>query len=184
MFALTVDLAWRLFQAFPKSVKPLSESAIVLMDEVDLHLHPSWQRALRQHLLDHFPKVQFIATSHSPITAQETLSEGGNVAVVRWVDGEAHILNNPIPKGEWRSDQLLESDLFEFGVDRSQQAEAKLYERVALSRNPDRTAKQDARLRELDEFAASLPTAPSPNAQSFEDLMMNLAKDYPKGMPR
>ena len=184
MFALTVDLAWRLIEAFPESNEPLRENAIVLIDEVDLHLHPQWQRSLRKHLLECFPKVQFIATTHSPITAQEALSEGGTVAVVRWVDGEAHILNNPIPKREWRSDQLLESELFGFGSDRSKQAEEKLYERVALSRNPNRTAKQEAKLRELDEFAASLPTAPSPNAQSFEDLMMNLAKDYPKGTPR
>src|SRR5262249_23464156 len=76
MFGWTVDLAWRLFNAFPRSAKPLSESAIVLIDEVDLHLHPRWQRKLRRHLLEHFPKVQFIATTHSPVTAQETLSEG------------------------------------------------------------------------------------------------------------
>ena len=184
MFALTVDLAWRLIEAFPESNEPLYENAIVLIDEVDLHLHPQWQRSLRKHLLECFPKVQFIATSHSPITAQETLSEGGNVAVVRWVEGEAHILNNPIPKGEWRSDQLLESELFGFGSDRSQQAEAKIYERVALIRKPNRTAEEEERLRELDEFVASLPTAPSPNVQSFEDLMMNLAKEYPSGMAR
>jgi predicted ATP-binding protein involved in virulence len=184
MFALTVDLAWRLFEAFPDSAEPLSESAIVLIDEVDLHLHPQWQRSLRKHLLDCFPKVQFIVTTHSPITAQETLSEGGNVAVVRWVDGEAHILDNPVPEGEWRSDQLLESELFEFGADRSLSTEEKLYERVALSRTTKRTAEQEARLRELDEFVASLPTAPSPRAQSFEDLMMRLAKDYPKGIPQ
>ena len=51
MFAWTVDLAWRLLNAFPNSAEPLSESAIVLIDEVDLHLHPSWQRNLRRHLL-------------------------------------------------------------------------------------------------------------------------------------
>ena len=125
MFALIVDLGWRLFNAFPKSAAPLSESAIVLIDEVDLHLHPKWQRDLRPLLLKHFPKVQFIVTTHSPITAQEALSEGveGNVAVVRWVEGEAHIFNDPVPRGEWRSDQLLVSDLFEFGSDRSKQAE-------------------------------------------------------------
>ena len=97
MFAWTVDLAWRLFNAFPNSAEPLSESAIVLIDEVDLHLHPRWQRNLRRHLLTQFPNVQFIATTHSPVTAQETLAEGGNVAVVRWEGGEAHILNRPIP---------------------------------------------------------------------------------------
>jgi len=184
MFALTVDLSWRLFNAFPNSPEPLHESAIVLLDEVDLHLHPRWQRELRRHLLDHFPKVQFIATTHSPVAAQEALSEGGNVVVVCWEHDEAHILNRPIPSGEWRYDQLLASELFGFGSDRSQQAEAKLYERLTLIRNTNRSAEQDTRLRELDEFVASLPTARSPSAQSFEELMMGLAKDFPSGVTR
>jgi len=184
MFAWTVDLAWRLFNAFPDSSEPLLESAIVLIDEVDLHLHPRWQRDLRQHLLNHFPKVQFIATTHSPVTAQETLSQGGNVAVVRWDHDEAYILNRPIPTREWRYDQLLASELFGFGSDRSQQAEAKLYERLTLIRNTNRSAEQEARLRELDEFVASLPTAQTPSAQSFEELMIDLAKDFPSGVAR
>ena len=83
MFALTVDLAWRLFNAFPESDTPLSESAIVLIDEVDLHAHPRWQRNLRRNFLEQFPKVQFIVTTHNPVIAQEALSEGGTVAVVR-----------------------------------------------------------------------------------------------------
>jgi hypothetical protein len=184
MFALTVDLAWRLFNAFPGSTEPLRESAIVLIDEVDLHMHPQWQRDLRRHMLAHFPKVQFIATTHSPITAQEALSEGGNVAKLHWVDGEAHIVKNPVPRGEWRSDQLLESELFEFGADRSKETERQIYERVTLSRTANRSPEQEKRLRELDEFVAALPTAPSPDIQDFEDLMIRMAKDYPSGLVR
>lgn len=181
MFAWTVDLAWRLFSAFPKSSKPLAESAIVLIDEVDLHLHPAWQRKVRPHLLEHFPEVQFIATTHSPITAQEALAEGGTVAVVRWSGREAEILNHPIPSGKWRFDQLLASDLFGFSSDRSQQTEAKLDERLALIQTPNRSAKQDARLRELDKFAAALPTARSPTAHRFEELMSKVVRHLPKG---
>jgi predicted ATP-binding protein involved in virulence len=184
MFALTVDLASRLFDAFPKSAEPLSESAIVLIDEVDLHLHPQWQRDLRERLLTNFPKVQFIASTHSPITAQETLSEGGNVAVVRWEKNEAHIFNNPIQRGPWRSDQLLESELFRFGADRSRRVEDQLYERVKLSRKSNRSPAEEARLRKLDKFVESLPTARSPEAETFEELMMNFAKDLPRGVPR
>jgi energy-coupling factor transporter ATP-binding protein EcfA2 len=180
MFAWTVDLAWRLFNAFPQSLAPLSESAIVLIDEVDLHLHPRWQRDLRQHLLKHFPKVQFIATTHSPITAQEALCAGGTVAVVRWEGDEAHILNRPISRREWRWDQLLTSELFGFGSDRDQETEKKLYERVALVRKANRTREEETRLRHLDKFVASLPTASSPIAQEFEDLMMEMARDFPR----
>jgi len=183
MFAWIVDLAWRLFSAFPDSPEPLSESAIVLIDEVDLHLHPRWQRDLARRLLDHFPKVQFIATTHNPVTAQEALAEGHNVAFVGWADGEAQILNRPVPSQKWRFDQLL-SELFGFASDRDQETEKKLAERIRLIRNPNRSEEQEKRLRELDAFAASLPTAHSPGAQDFEDLMMAFAKDFQKGVPR
>jgi hypothetical protein len=183
MFAWIVDLAWRLFSAFPDSPEPLSESAIVLIDEVDLHLHPRWQRDLAGRLLSHFPKVQFIATTHNPVTAQEALAEGHNVAVVGWADGEAQILNRPVPSQKWRFDQLL-SELFGFASDRDQETEKKLAERIRLIRNPNRSEEQEKRLRELDAFAASLPTAHSPGAQDFEDLMMAFAKDFQKGVPR
>ena len=97
---------------------------------------------------------------------------------------EAHILNHPIPRRGWRFDQLLTSPLFGLGSERSQQAEMKLYERLVLIRTPNRSAEQEARLRELDEFAASLPTASSLSAESFEELMMNLARDFPSGVAR
>ena len=43
MLAWVIDLAKRLFDKFPQSENPLEEEAIVLIDEIDLHLHPQWQ---------------------------------------------------------------------------------------------------------------------------------------------
>ncbi len=48
---------------------------IVLIDEVDLHLHPNWQRVVLEALRTTFPEIQFIATTHSPFVVQ-TLREG------------------------------------------------------------------------------------------------------------
>lgn len=45
-------------------------SGVVLIDEVDAHLHPSWQREIGFWLKRHFPRVQFLVTSHSPIIVQ------------------------------------------------------------------------------------------------------------------
>ena len=47
----------------------------VLIDEIDLHLHPRWQRKIIPSLLRAFPKLQFVATTHSPFIVQ-SLSEG------------------------------------------------------------------------------------------------------------
>jgi predicted ATP-binding protein involved in virulence len=67
LLAMVLDLARRLSQANPELVNPLEEgSAIVLIDELDLHLHPKWQRTIIGNLIRTFPNCQFIATTHSP----------------------------------------------------------------------------------------------------------------------
>ena len=48
---------------------------VVLIDEIDLHLHPNWQRVILEALRTTFPEIQFIATTHSPFVVQ-TLREG------------------------------------------------------------------------------------------------------------
>jgi hypothetical protein len=65
--ALVLDLTRRLSQANPKIPDPAANAeAIVLIDELDLHLHPKWQRLIVKNLTTAFPKCQFIATTHSP----------------------------------------------------------------------------------------------------------------------
>ena len=67
VLALVLDLARRLSQANPLLGDPLRDGeAIVLIDEIDLHLHPKWQRTIVEHLTGVFPRCQFIATTHSP----------------------------------------------------------------------------------------------------------------------
>jgi predicted ATP-binding protein involved in virulence len=65
--ALVLDLTRRLAQANPHLKDPAAESeAVVLIDEIDLHLHPKWQRQIVNNLRSAFPRCQFIATTHSP----------------------------------------------------------------------------------------------------------------------
>lgn len=65
--ALFGDLARRMALANPgKDVNPLEGSGVVLIDELDLHMHTSWQRKVLNVLRDTFPNIQFIITTHSP----------------------------------------------------------------------------------------------------------------------
>jgi predicted ATP-binding protein involved in virulence len=66
LLAMVGDLARRLAIANPSSKTPLQERAIVLIDEIDLHLHPKWQRMVVRKLTKTFPKCQFVITTHSP----------------------------------------------------------------------------------------------------------------------
>ena len=67
ILALVLDVTRRLAQANPELPDPASEAeAVVLIDEIDLHLHPKWQRQVVHNLTKTFPLCQFIATTHSP----------------------------------------------------------------------------------------------------------------------
>jgi predicted ATP-binding protein involved in virulence len=65
--ALVLDLTRRLAQANPEMSDPAAEAeAVVLIDEIELHLHPKWQRQIVRNLTAAFPRCQFVATTHSP----------------------------------------------------------------------------------------------------------------------
>lgn len=64
--AMICDLGRRLVLANPQLDKPLHGAGVVLIDELELHLHPKWQRQIIHNLTTTFPKCQFIATTHSP----------------------------------------------------------------------------------------------------------------------
>ena len=65
MLALAADLARRMAQGNPHLDDPLQSEAIVLIDEVDLHLHPDWQQRVLTDLATTFPNAQFIVSTHS-----------------------------------------------------------------------------------------------------------------------
>ena len=66
MLALAADLARRMAQGNPHLDAPLESEAVVLIDEIELHLHPSWQQKVLGDLTRTFPNTQFIVSTHSP----------------------------------------------------------------------------------------------------------------------
>lgn len=67
LLGLVGDLIIRLLKSQPEVTELANLSGIVLIDEIELHLHPKWQKLLPGVLTKYFPKVQFIASTHSPI---------------------------------------------------------------------------------------------------------------------
>ena len=66
VLALAADLARRMAQGNPHLADPLESEAVVLIDEVDLHLHPKWQQRILVDLRRTFRNTQFIVSTHSP----------------------------------------------------------------------------------------------------------------------
>lgn len=70
LLGLVIDLASRMAMANPDADDPLECSGVVMIDEVDLHLHPSWQQYVLGDLMRVFPSLQFIVTTHSPFVIE------------------------------------------------------------------------------------------------------------------
>ena len=66
MLVVAADLARRMAQGNPHLDDPLQSEAVVLIDEVELHLHPSWQQTVLPDLMQTFPNAQFLVSTHSP----------------------------------------------------------------------------------------------------------------------
>lgn len=87
LLGLVGDLARRLEMANPGSAEPLKETGIVLIDELDVHLHPQWQIEVIPRFLETFPNCQFFISTHSPLLVtharpeQVYLLEAGNAGV-------------------------------------------------------------------------------------------------------
>ena len=93
MIAWVVDFAGRMIERYPDSPDPLAEPAVVLVDEIDLHLHPKWQRELIGFLTERFPNTQFIVTAHSPLIVQA--AAGANIALLKREGDHVVIENHP-----------------------------------------------------------------------------------------
>lgn len=129
IIAMCFDIARRLILLNEKDADPVKNGqGVVLIDEIDLHLHPEWQRKIVTDLPRVFPNLQFIATSHSPQTIGETppghvviLEEGGKVMIESESLGRSsgwilrHIMgtserNLELKKGLEQIDQLIDDD--------------------------------------------------------------------------
>lgn len=88
--ALIGDIARRMALANPRSSRPLEGDGIVLIDEVELHLHPSWQRRILSELSRIFPNVQFIVTTHSPQVLGE-VDDSWFIALLDSSDGACEV---------------------------------------------------------------------------------------------
>jgi hypothetical protein len=83
--ALLTDIMRHLTEAFgvddlteqdEKGCLVIKRSGVVLIDEIDAHLHPEWQRQIGFWLTRHFPRIQFLVTTHSPIICQAASPNG------------------------------------------------------------------------------------------------------------
>ncbi|EHQ36044.1 AAA family ATPase [Methanoplanus limicola] len=109
LLAMVGDLARRLSIANPKMDNPLNGSGIILIDEIDLHLHPKWQRMIIPKLKETFPACQFILTTHSPQIISHVRPEE---IILLYPDEKSGIsVKMPLDSYGMNSDRILEEIL-------------------------------------------------------------------------
>jgi hypothetical protein len=149
----------RLYEIYSDSEVPEREHALVLVDEIDAHMHPEWQQLVMTLVKEHFPNVQVVATTHSPLVV-------GNAEpseVVRFTrDPESNLLTEDRLEGSfrgWYADQILTSEAF------------------GLETTLDTQTQRD-----LDEYAGLLAKrrlVPA-EAQRFESLSQHIETTIPR----
>jgi energy-coupling factor transporter ATP-binding protein EcfA2 len=179
-------LLQRMFEIHSKSEHPEQEAALVLVDEIDAHMHPEWQQSIVPLLKKHFPRLQVIATSHSPLIvgnldSEEVyhlrrLSETGKVSVERL--GVSF-------KG-WRADQILTGPAFDLDTTVSQAAQDWMGEYEALYGKTHRAPAEERRLAELKEILRTeIPSHPeTPERREALRLIESYMQDQLRGLPR
>jgi predicted ATP-binding protein involved in virulence len=147
--AWMVDFAARMFDLYPESKNPLAEPAVVLIDEIDLHLHPKWQRDLLDWLSKLCPNTQFIVTTHSPLIVQAAAARDANIVVCKR-EGDRVVIDQSIEAVQgWRADQLLVSDLFGLPSTRDTQIERLEKRQKELASKGKLAKTEDKELKEL-----------------------------------
>ena len=106
--ALLGDLARRLILANPSADNPLEGEGIVLIDEIELHMHPNWQRRILHVLNEVFPNIQFIITTHSPQVLGEVNTDFDIVSLILDNNGNGTALTNISRMDGFDSNMILE----------------------------------------------------------------------------
>lgn len=114
-------LLQRMYEIYPDAPQPESEPAIVLVDEVDAHMHPEWQKAMIPVLKRRLPGLQLIATTHSPLVAGSM--ESSEVTRIRRDPDSGDIVVEPIVEAlkGMRADQILTSPAFDLETTRDRE---------------------------------------------------------------
>ena len=143
----------------PADSKKVIAPGVVLIDEVDAHLHPTWQRNVGMWFRRHFPNLQFIVTTHSPFVCQ--------AAVTVWRLPRPGTTESGMPVRGADLDRLLYGNVldaygteaFGMGITRSDEAKALLKKLAELNRKELHGELTDAEKKEQKRLRIALPSS-------------------------
>ncbi len=167
------DLMYRITEVFEDFRQPLKTSGLLIIDEVDLHLHPKWQRSLYSFLQKKLPNLQLIVTTHSAVTAQQAdekeihylTRRGKTVTLNRFDSDPSQLLIN----------QLLMTDAFGLETDESLAVENKK-KRYRVLRDTKRSEKEEIEYGSLKNELRGVSQSGATNMQMHKEQVTLLQK--------
>jgi hypothetical protein len=136
------DLLYHVTATCPPGKKVVENRGIVLVDEIDLHLHPKWQMTVLPILAKELPNVQFIVTSHSPLVVGSL--EWMNIIVLEPGAGESSVPRRiPAPIHGLDADQVLLTAFFDMVSTRAEGKQTRLKELTLKARGGDLAAAKE-----------------------------------------
>ncbi|OYW78071.1 MAG: hypothetical protein B7Z37_00960 [Verrucomicrobia bacterium 12-59-8] len=154
------------------NLNPRECYALVLMDEIDAHLHPAWQQSLVTKLRTIFPKVQFIASTHSPLIVGGMATDH-IIRLSRDADGRVQRVPIDADMTMGRTDQILTTDLFSLRTTLDQHTQDLMAEYQTLLGKKKRTSEEDARFQQVRTL---LHSRVPPVAESLEERRATAGK--------
>lgn len=164
------DLLYHLCMGAPSGAKLVDSRGVVLVDEIDLHIHPSWQRTLIPTLARTLKKLQFIFTTHSPLVAG-TLQRA-NLYFVERRRGHPVLARPEEETFGQTADQILQSEMFGLDSTRDPEFRDRL---LALSRQAS-DGEEGAALRFMREAALGSAGAVADEMPPPPDWLRNLKR--------
>ena len=171
--AWLIDFATKMIYYMDNSPSPFDEPAVLLIDEIDLHMHPAWQREIIDNLNRVFTKTQFIVTAHSPLIAQAALDT--NLVLLKRKDDYVEVDNRPEVVKSWRIDQVLTSDLFGLQEARPKTIERKMQRRRTLLKQDTLTAEEHSELNELNQEIYAMPIGETKSEIDAMEILRDFA---------
>lgn len=168
------DLMFNITNTFNDHKDPLKARGLLLIDEIDLHLHPKWQRRLYTFIQNKLPNFQIIATTHSPLTAQQAEEgelyalkrEAANVSLIPFVGDPSRMLIH----------QILMAPIFGLETDESLKIEdaKKKVREVRLKEKP--TKQEEKSIKKYEDLLNGVPINIRSNSL-LADEDMNLLQE-------
>lgn len=138
------DLLYNLLLVCPEDKELTEVPGVVLVDEIDLHLHPEWQRTVVPSISEAFPNLQFVFTTHSPLVAASVPSERLLVMDKRDEDGSSYVRKGEESLYGKMAHQVLEIYYFGLSSTRDERFTEDLHElwlQASSGKNPEASLK-------------------------------------------